>query len=295
LTEKRQKLSVIHNRVIWADGFKKLGGVGRKALMIAIFGLFLPQVLLALYLDARSINVASQIIQITESLENSAGPQSFALLVATIAGFAVPLIGSNILILLIIMASYFALSALAVTTYRGLPAPSTMDSLSTGIKAIFPRGLMLLVWMIVVLMFGQFLVFPLVIVGSLSLVVPILMMAEKKSASRALLDAVMLRYVKRTTYGPWNVFFSLMTLAAIVYGLLLLISVGGDGLLRLDEHFALSRDFWVLTAIGESATWAYVLTMIVQTVAATAVLTILPFLTTGFYFVVASPDFRESV
>jgi len=284
-----QDRKILTSRDIWQKTVESLRATRRPVLLILIFGLILPQVVLSFSFDIYSVAVVGQVRALFSA--RAAAPGDFLTLLAPaldyVGRFAVYVVGMSLLI----MASYFALVHLAVGHLRGEALDSAGRAWFKGLRAAVPGGLVVGIMLLFLMAIGQVLVAPAILIAVLSLVLPVILIAEKRGPFRSLWQALSLRYVRRTPFSGWAVVFHLLSLGALIYALLLGVGFLSDFTLFFDERLGLARTAWAFTFSGLSFGPAYILTALIQTCLSMAIVALLPALTASLYFLVV--DRRE--
>lgn len=271
-------------RDIWQRALDILGKTKRQTLIIGVVGLFLPQVAIGLYLDARSGGVAAGLRQVYEA--TAATPTFYSTLAEPGMGFFAELMGLSMAGVVMLMAAYFALLHVVVAAFRGEPPPAAGKALALGLRTALPKGLILILAFVLLSFIGQIFVAPAILIAILSLNVPVLLVAEKQGAWRSMVNAVTLRYAR--PYG-WVAMFMLMSVAALLYIVIAVAALGSDALMDLDQHLGVARGPWLFLLPGMPFGPFYLATEILETALVVAALSIMPALTASLYFAVLQP------
>jgi hypothetical protein len=134
---------------------------------------------------------------------------------------------------------------------------------------------------------GQVLIAPAIIMAVLSLVVPVILVSERRGAFSSLWRALTLKYVSRAEYSGWTVLFNLLTIGAVFYAVLIGTGFVTEALLFLDERLGLPRDVWTYTFGGLPFGPVYLVVSLIETVITMVVLAAFPAMTAALYFTVA--------
>jgi hypothetical protein len=285
--QKQRKDRILGQKVIWQKCFQILKGAKLQVAAIAFLGLVLPQLILQAFFDSDGMQTAALLRELVDNLE--ANPTGFSGIVATAGLYFSSFLAVQFLYLFIFVATYLALVHVSIEWIRGQNTGSIKDAFAQGFKAAFPRGIFILLIYTLVFTIGQVLIFPFILLTALGLMIPVILLVENKSASRSFLDAVTLKYVKHSAFSAWNVLFSLLTIAAIIYTAVIGINVLLDFFYHLDESFGLSRNFWTMSFFSMDYPAVYIIGSAVSTVATAFVVTFLPTLTVVTYFEIVSP------
>lgn len=270
---------------MWAKGLTTVRATKRQTLAILFLGLILPQLLLSILIDYQSGAVVDEIRGVFTS--KAASPGSLMGLIAPATGFMTELAILIPLIFLLIFASYFALVHLAVEQQRGVSTLKAGHAWLLGLKSALPGGIVLIIAVFVLAVMGQILIAPAIIMAVLTLVVPVILVAERRGAVASLWRALSLKYVSRAEYSAWTVLFNLLTIGAILYTFLIATGFLTEALLFLDERLALPRDAWTLTFTGLPFGPMYLLVSFFETTVSMAVIAIFPAMTAALYFTVS--------
>jgi hypothetical protein len=252
--------------------------------VIALCGLVMPQVVLGLVLDLHGDTVAGQVRELFKQKSSAAG--SFLELAAPAIAYLRGLSVAIILLSLLFVVSYLALVHLAVAAQREEPPPSAARAFALGLKTTLPRGLFAALGLVVCLVIGQALVFPALLVAVLGLIVPVVLVSEQQGAIRSLVDALSLRYVRRSDVSAWSVVFLLLTVVAVFYTGLAAISALSESALDLDSLLELPRRLWVETLPSTPFSVVYLGISVLETALIMGLAACLPAFTTALYFFV---------
>lgn len=242
--------------------------------VVLVLGMILPELLLSMVTDVYG---ARTVLAIRSSLSGNFEPLESAAL--DFLGIMAPVV---IILLLVSAVSYLALVQLAInpTTCSGGMA------IRRGFTLAMPRGLALLFLIVFMLVVGQALVIPAIIVGILSIMAPVVLVAENKGAWRCLMDALTLRYARSAAYSGWSTFSCLLYIAGLFYLLALGIATMSERLLALDIFAGAPRSLY-LSHFGDLPFGqAYLFVTILITITEQMVLSALPFVSTTLYLAV---------
>ncbi len=277
---------LIASREIWTKGFKTVAATRRQTGLILVFGLILPQLILSLLIDVESGTVVSELRAMFTS---KAGlPGSFTDLISPAQGYMHRLAALIPLIFLLVLTSYFALVHIAVDHHRGEEPLKAGRAWLKGLRSALPGGLIFVIAIVLLSVIGQMLVAPAIIMGVLSLVVPVILVTERRGAFRSLWRALTLKYVSRAEYSGWTVLFNLMTVGALLYMVLVGTGYLSETLLFLDERLGVSRQLWTATLPGLPFGPVYLGVSILETTLMMGALALFPAMTAALYFTVVA-------
>jgi len=267
------------SRNIWKTALDGIKDQYQQIMAFAVLGIFLPQVILNYFFDITSIQ-AGQLIQTLSLQENST---INSIMESSIEHFSNFFFG-NIFVWAISVGAYFAILEILVAGHRGQKI-SSLDAIKSGLKSIFPKGFVLSISMILLLVLGQSAIFtlPALILATLGLMAPVIMVSSQKGALTAIWHAIGLKYVKGTGFNTWSVMFGTMSVGAIFYACFSLSHLFLDFALNADSYFALPRYLWINESLISNIYFIFsFLTKIFTTIA----LVFLPGVTTAMYFAV---------
>ncbi len=259
-------------------------GAGRGTIAkIALYGLILPQLLITLALDVHSVSTVEALRLNADSLPPNAGYLELlapGLSYASSVGFA------GLLEFFFIIATYFALTGVAIDRWRGGdtagPAMALRMGMKKALRAIIPFGVLILFLGTV----GQVLTAVSMLVASLVLVAPAIMLVEKQPTFRAIANATFVRYARRAGFGIWTVLLALLTFAAIAYTLLFTVAYGREWLLSAEHWLLLPEAMANLIYGTQPLSPLYVGVTVIDTLFVSAILTALPLVTAAVYLLV---------
>ena len=271
---------------IWQKALDTLRSTRRQTLIITAAGLVLPQVADDLWFDASGARAAADMRTL---FETHAGVRTaFWELVAPVIAFAMPFFFASLMVFIVAIGAYFALVDLAVQHMRNGEMVTVGTAVRNGLGAALKRLPGLFALVLVLGFFGQVLVAPAIIVAVLGLIIPVLVVAERKGAFRAALDAVTVRYARRTAFRPLAVAFNLLSLGATFYFILMLVALGIEQFLALDQRIPALRALWSVRFGALPIGPVYLVATIVESLALTATVALMPAVTTALYFTVAA-------
>lgn len=283
----KNEKKILSTREVVASGLATLGATAKPTLVIALLGMVLPQVLLSLVFDAYSGNVVRDIQALFDA--QGGATTGFLTLVAPAISYMSELIGFILLITLVIMVSYFALVHVAVAHQQAAGQLSAGRAWLLGMKTVVPKGVIVLVCLLLLTVIGQVLIAPAVLVAVMSLAIPVILVTERKGAFRSLWEALTLRYVRQSVYSGWAVLFMLLSLAALFYTVAALVGLLSQWLLIADQKLVflhLSRLPWVSTFAGQPFGPIYLGITILEAAVTTTLMAAFPALTAALYFLV---------
>lgn len=201
------------------------------------FGLLLPNLLINTLIDVQGSETANlmRLIEIKQ-LNDLVDPTSKFLSI-----FGPAILGW----VTITVASYLALIHLIFELQLGRSQPSGWAALKRGLRIAFPRGLILLLILIILVGAGQILLIPAVAIAVLSTMAPIIMVAEGKGSWRSIKDALFLRYIRSSQISGWGIFSTLLYLSGLYYVTAIGIYLLNERLLELDFFSNISRQVYI--------------------------------------------------
>ena len=122
---------------------------------------------------------------------------------------------------------------------------SSSAALRRGIVWALPRGMFLLIFVGVLLAVGQALIIPAILICILSIMAPVILVAENKGAWRALMDALTLNYARRTPYSGWATFSCLLYICGLFYLVIVSSVTMNERLLALDVFAGAPRGIYL--------------------------------------------------
>jgi hypothetical protein len=280
------KRKVLVTRDVWRTAWTTFKSTRRQLLALLVVGLILPQALLSLIFDVHSVGVARE-LKASFTLKQGA-TESFAALLLPAGPYLTGLAAFILLIGLVLFGTYFALVHTAVDHLRGAPCRGALRAWGAGLKAALPGGAVLFLAFVALATIGQVLIAPAIMLAALALVMPVVMVAERRGALRALATSLLLRYVRGSEYSGWAVFFFLLTLGAVVYTFLAGVGMAAEAALFLDERLDLPRHLWTMTFPGMDFGPVYLAVDLFETTVTMTLAAAVPLLTAALYFTVAA-------
>lgn len=259
-------------------------GAGRTTILkIALFGLIVPQLLISLVLDVHSVSVVEALRLNTETLPIGA---SYLALIGPGLTYAGSVGLGATLEFLFILATYFALTLVSVERWRGGDVAGAGAALVFGLKKAMRALIPIFILMMVLGTVGQVLTAMSMLVAAMALVAPAIMLVEDKGVFKAVTDAALCRYIKRSGYGLWTVLLTLLTFGAIAYTLMFTIAYGRELILDLDHWLPLPNALHQLLYATQPLSPLYALVSVLETLCVSSVLAGLPMVIAAAYLTV---------
>lgn len=252
----------------------------RPIVFILVCGMVLPDLLLTLLMDHYGAKAVD--------LLRTATSMRFDELITPSIRFLTALLPAVVVALVMTVSSYLALVHVAVCQYRQMPLPSGWSALRHGLRKALPRGIAQLVLVVVLLAVGHTLVIPAIAVAVLSIMAPVVLVAESKGAWRSLIDALTLRYARDTSVGAWSTFASLLYLCGLFYLVAMGIATLGERLMTLDVYTGAPRALYLWRFEGLPFGPVYAAVTALSTLLEQTALAAMPFLTASLYFAIAN-------
>jgi hypothetical protein len=250
----------------------------KKSIGTLLFaGIFLPRALLDFIYDDKSI-LLSKSLQLMAS-DNQKGIMDF---ISEGSNYYSTYLGLSFATWLLSLGIYFSVVFIVVSWHRQ-QVLSIQDALSKGLRCIFPKGFVLAASGMSVLIIGQVLTAPAFILAILGLMAPVIIVTRSKGAASSVWDSFTVRYSRGTPYSGWSVMFTLMSVGAMFYALLIVSALAGDLFLNLDHYIGIKRSLWVSESVLSST---YLLSILAQNLISVCAVGLLPGLTTALYFAV---------
>jgi hypothetical protein len=264
---------------LWSAGFALTKSTSKNALLIAIFILLLPQFLVDLVFDFKSVGVITNLQTMTSNPETNA--LNF---IDQAMAYYGPYLVCGLIVWFLALAGYFALVNLAVSSVR----TSELDlrsALTGGLRYLFPQGLALSLLLIFLAVISQALTAVGFMLAILALMAPVIIVTEGKGAFSATWEAITLKYVRDGAYSSWAVMFALISVGALFYAGLIATALAGDFFLRADELMGVASNFWESESIFSAP---YILSLGFRHIISITLVTLVPGITTALYFTVVT-------
>jgi hypothetical protein len=152
-----------------------------------------------------------------------------------------------------------------------------------------PGGFVLAGALFFLILMGQVLIAPAVLVAVLGLAVPVVLVAERRGAFRALWSSLTLQYARGSKVSGWGVLFHLLSLGALLYALLAGVGLICEVLLDLDERLGIGRQLWAQTLPGLPFGGIYLGVSLMEACLTMGLVGLMPALTAALYFRVVEP------
>jgi hypothetical protein len=283
---RRRSAQLITTRDVWRRAFFIVHHTRAALWPLVVLGMMVPQIIFIFLFDFKAAPIVATVRQ-----QANAQSGNFDDTLQTAYSFLGPYMLVALALWMLFLASYMGLVHMAVHFERTSSVLSVRDSLRRGLQSALSSGFALILILLFLGFVGQLLIAPAVIVSTLCLVVPVVMVAERRGAFTALREAVTLRYLRQkrgaAALSGWNVTFILMVLGCFFYACVSLLSLGSQTLLELDRYVNLPRSIWTMTFSGFSFGPVYMLATLLELVLSFAVVALVPSMTTAVYFLAA--------
>ncbi len=271
---------------IWQKALDTLRSTRRQTLIITASGLILPQVLVDLWFDASGARAATEMRALFEG--HATVKTAFWDMIAPVVAFAGPFFLASVLVFMVALASYFALVSLAVEHMRNGHPLAVGEALSQGMAAALRRIPGMLVVVVVLAFLGQLFVAPAIVAAVLGLVLPVIVVAERKGALRAAFEAVTIKYARRSPFGAWAVVFNLLSLGATFYFAFMLVALLVEQFLLLDQRVPALRALWSVRFGSLPIGPVYLVATLTESTLLMAIVALIPAATVALYFTVSA-------
>jgi len=266
---------------------------GRQTLALAAFGIFLPQLMSTWILAVPSGRTASGLWKIALATKSDSGitPGTLPAMMEEVSRFFGPFLVTGVVCWFVFGVSYASLVYLSLHHFRPWAFPRLTAKELTGDMArlVLRRGILLGGLILSMGFATQAFALTSLFLAALSLMAPVLMIAEHKSALRSLTQSITLRYSRQTPMGGWSAFLSLVTLGGLFFSLQFGLDwFAGLTLNWLGTHMPPGISAQVP---GLPFTWGYAAIDALEALASTALIVVLPGATVALYMQV---HFRNS-
>jgi hypothetical protein len=249
---------------------------GRQTLALAAFGIFLPQMISTWILAVPSERTASGLWKIALATKSSTGitPGTLPAMMDEVSRFFGPFL------------VYLSLHHFRPWAFPRLTAKELTGDMA---RLVLRRGILLGGLILSMGFATQAFALTSLFLAALSLMAPVLMIAEHKSALRSLTQSITLRYSRQTPMGGWSAFLSLVTLGGLFFSLQFGLEwLAGSILNWLGTHMPPGISAPVP---GLPFTYGYAAVDALQALASTVLIVVLPGATAALYMQV---HFRNS-
>lgn len=253
--------------------------------VLAALGILIPQLLANWSLALPSANAARTLEQLTTAGldDGQISPDLFTHIIETTGSFFTTFSLVTFVSWFVIGVTYLALVYLNLHQMRpwAFPALTPQQLLKDMGWLGLRRGLPLIFLITVTLAITQ--AFPLtaIFLASMTLMAPVLMVAEHKSALRSFLNSLTLSYARKTPLGGWSAFLGLVTVGGLVFTISFLIDLGANQL--LEASTITGFDFLADKIPAFPFTWGFAAIDLIQTALISGIIALLPGFTTALY------------
>lgn len=234
---------------IWDQSWQALKRLKGQTMQFGIWGLFIPFLLITLFISNQSGPVVIEIQRLIQTSLSANSIPSYKMLVELIN----PFFNQIFFICLILLASsfcvYFALLNLYISSIFHEKVISNATAFKKGVSFFLSKGIMLLILLILMrieqLFFGPFPMFTL-----FTLMIPIIIMVEKKKFTTAMKHALFFKYASPVLGGGLSVCFMFLIYSTLLFAMQLLVNGFTNFILHADQWLGVSRSLWVMTIPG---------------------------------------------
>ena len=231
----------------WQRGWLALKAIWPQMVYISVGTIAIPQCILSWYFSMRAAEVGSKF--------EKTGSDSLNAMLGIMEHFSSQYFAWLLCVGCLGVLGYFSVVALSLDILNGQNI-RLMRSLKTGLKTLFPSGLLgiLVASGLLLSSFQLFLFLPgfqifaqffLLILSVLLLAWPVLLVQSPRKPVLTLMRALKLTYVEGSGVSKWSVFFTLLTYQMALLTLISLINLGEISLVELDQRFSIPRALWV--------------------------------------------------
>lgn len=264
-----------------------------QSVALAAFGVFLPQLLSTWLVAPAAGKAAGGIWSIALEVKRGTpiDASTFLAIKAQLANFFSIFMVANVVMWLVFLVAYLALVYQSLSHLRpwAFPRLDTRDLLGDMTRLALKRGLLLTALAGSLAFATQ--AFPLtsLFLGALTLMAPVLMVAERKSAVRSLMHSISLRYARQVPLGGWSAVLGLFTIGGLFFSFEVMFGWLAEELL---DAFATASAPMINAVIpGMPFTAGFALVDLIQSLLTTALVCLLPGATASLYIHV---HFRQS-
>ncbi len=266
---------------------------GPQTLALSAFGIFLPVFITGWLMAPLAGKAAENLWNIAQQAQSGAGIARATLpaMMSEVSGFMGVFFLAALSGWLVFAVSYACLVYLNLHQLRpwAFPRLTTRELVGDMTRLVLRKGILLTALVMSVMFATQTFALTSLVVGALSLMAPVLMIAENKSALRSLMHSLTLRYARQVPMGGWSAFLSLVTIGGLFFSF----QFGLEWLADAGLYWLGSRMPAGLSAKlpGMPFTWGYALVDALHATAVSALVVLLPGSTAALYMQV---HFRTS-
>jgi hypothetical protein len=250
--------------------------------LIIVFTFLLPQLLFFLHTSFRSQQSVDQLWRL--SGDYSITNEFYQLLSVEMASYAMEYFAIWIGLWLFFVTGYMSLVDIAIRTESDRPLDSVRSILGKNLKKNLASGLILSLLMGLIFFIGQAIMAPMIILGILALIAPVILVQRGSRPLTAISDAVFFKYAQSSQISIWQIFFSLGGCIAILYGMMLMTIWLKEQTLILDQTAHLDRWLWSASFLSFPFSPVYLVTQVFYLSVTMMLLGFLPTISTRLYF-----------
>lgn len=197
---------------------------GPQTLGLSTVGIFLPLFLSGWLVAPAAGKSAENIWKIAADAQAGGGITGNTLpaMMAEVSGFMGLFFFSGLACWLVFAVSYACLIYLSLHQLRpwAFPRLTMRELVGDMTRVVLRKGILLAALVISMTFATQSFALTSLFLGAMSLMAPVLMIAEHKSALRSLMHSITLRYARQVPMGGWSAFLSLVTIGGLFFSFL---------------------------------------------------------------------------
>ena len=209
---------------------------------IMALGILFPYIVLEILSSRKSLSLVEKMRMIAEDSISSGTFQ-------TLTGYATEFISVYLfwilLISVVLITSFFTILELAIHKIRGEePKGSVWNIWLYCLRKYLAGGLLLFLLTLISFALGHSILAPLLFVGILACLAPVIYLVERNSAIGSFWKAITLNYSIIKPEMRWSVFFVTLWVGSVIYGLALILMLFSEFILHMDSTLPISRFLW---------------------------------------------------
>lgn len=216
-----QPQNVVGSAELLVEAVQAFKSGGHQTLGLSVFGIFLPLLLNGWLAAPAAGRASSAIWKIAQDARLGGGitPATLPALMSEVTDFMIVFVCLGLLATLVFSVSYACLVYLSLHHMRPWAFPRlTMRELAGDMtRLVLRRGILLAALVLSMIFATQSFVMTSLFLAAMSLMAPVLMIAEHKSAVRSLLNSLTLRYARRIPMGGLSAFLALVTVGGLFF------------------------------------------------------------------------------
>ncbi|NDE14114.1 hypothetical protein EBZ80_04205 [bacterium] len=194
---------------------------GPQTLALSAFGIFMPVLLSGWLVAPLAEKSAANLWKIAREAQSGGGINGSTLpaMMSEVSGFMGFFFLAGFVGWLVFAVAYACLVYLSLHHLRpwAFPRLTTRELVGDMARVVLRKGILLTVIVISMIFATQTFALTSLVLGALSLMAPVLMIAEHKSALRSLSQSLTLRYARQVPMGGWSAFLSLVTIGGLFF------------------------------------------------------------------------------